>query len=64
MRWDEYFTSSGIAVPDHLIVAENTAVQNIAALYAQTPLDTLRAWQTFRPAFSNRPSSTRAPTRP
>lgn len=47
LNWEAYFTASTITVRDHVIVAEKTAIKDIAALYAQTPLDTLKAWQAF-----------------
>lgn len=31
----------------HVVVAENTAVPKLAAIYAQTPLETLKAWEAF-----------------
>ena len=45
--WDAYFAGAGIPAQKRIIVAENTAVQRLAALYAQTPLDTLKLWQEF-----------------
>jgi putative endopeptidase len=50
LDWDAYLTASGIAARDHVIVNEKTAIRDIAALYAQTPLETLRAWETFHVA--------------
>jgi putative endopeptidase len=47
LNWNAYFTASGIASRNRMIVQEKTAVRDIAALYAQTPLDTLKAWQAF-----------------
>ena len=45
--WDAYFAGAGIAPQKRIIVAENTAVQRLAALYAKTPLETLKLWQEF-----------------
>jgi len=48
--WDAYLTAAEISKRDHAIVAEKTAIRDIAALYAQTPLDTLKAWEAFHVA--------------
>ena len=40
---------------DRLIVTTNTAFPKIAALYAQTPVDTLKAWQAFHLADNASP---------
>ncbi len=45
--WTTYFAASGVSVSKDLVVGEKSAVQKIAALYAQTPLTTLKAWETF-----------------
>jgi putative endopeptidase len=50
LNWDAYFTASSIPSRNRLIVLEKTAIRDIAALYAQTPLDTLKAWQAFHVA--------------
>jgi putative endopeptidase len=47
LDWDAYLTASEIAKRDRAIVVEKTAIRDIAALYNQTPLDTLKAWQVF-----------------
>jgi putative endopeptidase len=47
VNWDAYLAASGIAKHDRTIVLENSAVKDISALYAQTPLDALKAWQSF-----------------
>jgi putative endopeptidase len=45
--WAAYVSASDIADPKGMIVAENSAIQKIAALYAETPLSTLKAWEAF-----------------
>ena len=46
--WDVFFAGSEITLHgEKIIVTEKTAVRDIAALYAQTPLDTLKAWEVF-----------------
>jgi putative endopeptidase len=60
LDWNAYFTGSSIAKRDRVIVNENTAIRDIAALYARTPLETLKAWEAFHvadqasPYLSNR----------
>jgi putative endopeptidase len=40
---------------ERVVVAENTAIPKIADLFAQTPVDTLKAWQAFHLADSAAP---------
>jgi putative endopeptidase len=55
LNWEAYFTASSIPSRNRLIVLEKTAIRDIAALYAQTPLDTLKAWQVFHVADQGAP---------
>ena len=48
--WDAYLTGAAIAKRNHAIVAEKTAIRDIAALYDRTPLSTLKLWETFHVA--------------
>ncbi len=45
--WRALLASADLVSVDHVIVGENTAIPKIAALYARTPLETLKAWQAF-----------------
>jgi putative endopeptidase len=45
--WRALLASAGLDGLDHVVVVENTAMPKIAAVYARTPLDTLKAWQAF-----------------
>ena len=45
--WDAYFAGARIPPQKRIIVNENTAVKRLAALYAVTPLETLKLWQQF-----------------
>ena len=45
--WDAYFAAANIPV-SRLIVGDKSAVKALAALYARTPLDTLKTWQQFK----------------
>jgi putative endopeptidase len=47
LDWNAFFTASSIAKPDRMIVLEKTAIRDIARIYADTPLETLKAWQVF-----------------
>ncbi len=46
--WKLYFTAAGVAGAKKIILSENTAIPKIAKIYADTPLETLKAWETFR----------------
>jgi putative endopeptidase len=46
--WRNYLDTVGASKTRDVVVLENTGIQKIAKLYADTPLDTLKAWQTFR----------------
>jgi putative endopeptidase len=48
--WAAYFKAAQLADLHRVIVSENTAFPKIAALYAQTPLETLKAWQAVQVA--------------
>jgi putative endopeptidase len=50
LDWNAYLTGSAIAKRDHAIVAEKTAIRDIAGLYDRTPLATLKLWETFHVA--------------
>ena len=47
--WAAYLAESKVMSPQ-MIVGDNTAVKALAALYAATPLDTLKTWQRFKVA--------------
>ncbi|OWR01058.1 M13 family metallopeptidase [Sphingopyxis witflariensis] len=55
LDWDAWFAGAGIAPQKRIIVNENTAIRDIAALYANTPLDTIKLWQQFHVANSAAP---------
>ncbi len=45
----ELLAAGGIATPPATMIAlDNTAIRDIAAIYAETPLDVLKAWQVIR----------------
>ena len=45
--WTAWFAGVGVAPPTRLIVGEKSAVRDLAKLYADTPIETLKAWQAF-----------------
>ena len=47
LDWRGFLDTTGLKELDALVVTENTAVQGIAQVFADTPLDTLKAWETF-----------------
>ena len=46
--WDSYLKGAGTPDLSKLVLAEKSAVRDIARIVADTPLDTLKAWETFR----------------
>ncbi|ESQ92939.1 peptidase M13 [Asticcacaulis sp. AC460] len=48
--WDGFFKAAGVDKAQKVVVGQNTAVPKIARIYADTPLETLKAWETFRAA--------------
>ena len=46
--WAPYFKAAGLSDAKTMIVTTNTAFPKIAKIYADTPLETLKAWETFR----------------
>lgn len=46
--WNGYFSAMSLGDIDRLVVRQNTAIPKIAAIFAETPVATLQAWQAFR----------------
>ena len=55
LNWEAYFTASSVPSRNRMIVLEKTAIRDIVALYAQTPLNTLKAWEAFHVAEEEAP---------
>ncbi|QCB55218.1 M13 family peptidase [Sphingopyxis sp. PAMC25046] len=55
LDWKAWFEGAGIAPQKRIIVNEKTAIRDIAALYAKTPLDTIKLWQQFHVADNAAP---------
>ena len=60
LDWSAWFAGAGIGPQKRLIVNEKTAVRDIAALYAKTPLDTIKLWQQFHVADNAAPYLSKA----
>jgi putative endopeptidase len=48
--WRVFLTAEQLGDVDRVNVQENTAIPKIAAVYAATPLETLKAWEAFQTA--------------
>ena len=48
--WDAYARGAGMPRIDRVIVGQNTAFPKVAAAFAETPLETLKAWEAFHTA--------------
>ncbi len=46
--WTAYFTGAQVTQAKTVIVSENTAIPQIAKIFADAPLATLKAWEAFR----------------
>ncbi len=45
--WAGYFNAAGLGAVDRVIVRQNTAMPKMAAIFGETPVATLQAWQAF-----------------
>ena len=45
--WKQFLTEARLASTDQVIVSEKSAFRKIAAIFADTPIDTLQAWLAF-----------------
>jgi len=48
--WKSYFAGAGVNQPGTMIIAEKSAIKELAATFGATPLATLKAWQAFHVA--------------
>ncbi len=46
--WADYLAAAGLPGAKKIVLGEKDAVQKIAKVYGETPLETLKAWQTFQ----------------
>jgi putative endopeptidase len=47
LDWAAFLAGAGIGDQSRMIVGENTAIRDIAAIFAHTPLSTLKLWEAF-----------------
>jgi len=45
--WSAYFEAAGLGEQDRFVVSQNTAFPEMARVFAEAPMETLRAWQAF-----------------
>ncbi|WP_439478322.1 M13 family metallopeptidase [Brevundimonas sp.] len=45
--WQGYYDAVGVGEVPRLIVRQDTAMPRMAAIYAETPMDVIQAWQAF-----------------
>ncbi|TAJ72136.1 MAG: peptidase M13 [Phenylobacterium sp.] len=48
--WNRYLAATGLPKVERVVVSTNTAFPKVAKIYADTPLETLKAWQAFHVA--------------
>jgi len=53
--WRRLLASADLGGLDHVVVVESSAIPKIAAIYARTPVETLKAWQAFHVADAAAP---------
>jgi len=53
--WRTYLSAAGLGAVNRVVVGEKTAFPKIAAIFADTPVDTLKAWQAFTAADAAAP---------
>jgi putative endopeptidase len=53
--WSSFFAGAQIPAQKRMIVNENTAIRDLAAIYAKTSLQTLKEWEAFRTASQASP---------
>ena len=58
--WPRLLAAAGVAGKPQIIVAEKSAFPKLAAIWAETPLDTLKAWMAFHAADAAAPYLSKA----
>ena len=53
--WAPFLAAADLGKVQRIIVSENTAIPKIAAVFAETPVETLQAWEAFNIADSAAP---------
>jgi putative endopeptidase len=60
LDWAAFFAGAKIPPQKRIIVNENTGIRSIAAVYAKTPLSTLKEWEAFHTADQASPYLSKA----
>lgn len=58
--WSAFLAGAQISDVDSLVLMENTAIPGIAQVFADTPIETLKAWQAFQVADQASPYLSKA----
>jgi putative endopeptidase len=58
--WAPFLSGAGVGDKPMLVVGEKSAFPKLAAIYAETPVDTLKAWMAFRVADAAAPYLSKA----
>src|SRR5215217_542103 len=58
--WDRYLDSAGLKGVNRFVLTTNTAFPKVAAIYGETDIDTLKAWQAFHVADGAAPLLSKA----
>ncbi len=45
--WTVFFNEAGLGKAERAVVRQNTALPKMAAIFAETPIETLKAWEAF-----------------
>lgn len=45
--WRGFLAGAGLGTVERIVLAQDSAIASLAALFARTPVDTLQAWQAF-----------------
>ena len=53
--WNAYFNGAELGGVERVVVAQNTAFPKMAAIFAETPVATLQAWQAFQTVDQSAP---------
>jgi hypothetical protein len=61
--WSAFMAGAGLTKASRVVVQEKSAFPAIAAIFAKTPIDTLKAWQASISPTRPRPISPRPSTR-
>ncbi len=58
--WRAFLTAADLGAREEIVLGTSTSLPKIAAIYAQTPLDTLKAWEAFHTVDAAAPTLSKA----